>query len=74
MTEEHESISIDELLFSINHQICKEYPALSPYDVNDQKYGAVVQLYCDMRTLQIRQARASDPDRVIRRRAGDDWF
>lgn len=63
-----------DLLFSINHQICKEYPALSPYDVDAKTYGSVIQLYIDMRTLQIRQTKAQDPNRVIRRRAGDDWF
>ena len=62
------------MLFNINYQLCKEFPAFTPYDLDRKKYHDVIVLYSDVRKLQIRQKKLKDPDRVIRRRAGDDWF
>lgn len=74
MKEEREPLSVGDLLFHINYQICKEFPALSPYDVDARTFIEVIDLFCDLRKLQIRQAAMNDPDRVIRRPAGDDWY
>lgn len=56
--------------------MCKEYPALSPYDVDETPYGRVIDLYCDMRKMQIASKKNVNPQgaTVIRRKAGDDWF
>ena len=63
-----------DLLFSIKYQICKEFPALSPYEIDGKKYGDVMGLFRDLRTSQIRQAKLNDPNRVIRKKAGDNWY
>ena len=42
------------MLFMINHQLCKEYPALSPYDIDVKTYASVIDLYCDVRKIQIK--------------------
>lgn len=56
------------------HQLCKEYPALSPYQLEEKSFCDVIRLYADVRRMQIREKKINDPDRVIRRPAGDDWF
>jgi len=61
-------------LFYIVYQLCKEYPALSPFDLERRSYHAVIALYGDTRGIQIQQKILADPNRVIRRRAGDNWF
>ena len=62
----------------LNYQLCKEFPALTPYDIDEKPYGEVIDLYSDVRTLQInaekRNPSISNEPRVIRRKAGDDWF
>lgn len=65
---------LDELLFEIEHSLTKEYPALTPFDIEKISYYKVLDLFSDTRKLQIRHQRESDPNRVIRRKAGDDWF
>lgn len=61
-------------MFVINYQLCKEYTALSPYEIDDRAFGEVVDLYIDTRKIQMRKNKLTNPNRVIRRRAGDDWF
>ena len=39
-----------------------------------RSFHEVIKLYSDVRKLQIREKKAHDPNRVIRRKAGDDWF
>lgn len=65
---------MSDILFTINHQLCKEYPALSPYDVDARAFVRVIDLYADVRRMQIREKKQNDPNRIIRRKAGDDWF
>ena len=65
---------LDELLFSIEYSLTKEFPAFTPFDVEDSTFYRVIDLFTDTRKLQIRAKRESDPNRVIRRPAGDDWF
>ena len=51
---------------------------MSPYDVEKRTYHDVIRLYADVRAMQIRDAKDNDQQsnttKVIRRRAGDDWF
>nr|DAU64718.1 MAG TPA: hypothetical protein [Bacteriophage sp.] len=67
-----------EVLFDINYQLCKEFPAMTPYDIEKHTFHDVIRLYSDVRALQLREAKRGDNDsndnRVIRRPAGDDWF
>lgn len=66
-----------EILFSINYQLCKEFTGLSPFDVDNQPFVEVIKIYGEVRTLQIRSsADGENPktNKVIRKKAGDDWF
>ena len=67
-------MSLDELLFYIEYQLTKEFPALSPFDVEEETFFRVIDLLSDTRKLQMRQKKESDPNRVIKRPAGDNWF
>jgi len=62
------------VIFNINYQLCKEFPALTPYEIDDRTFVEVIDLYADVRALQIREEKLNDPNRVIRRPAGDKWF
>lgn len=61
------------MLFEISHQISKEYGAVTPLQLDQEKYVDVIDLYADIRRTQIREKRLSDPNRVIRRPA-TSWF
>ena len=65
---------LDELLFGIEYSLTKEFPAFTPFDIENTPYYKVLDLFADTRKLQIRAKREADPNRVIRRKAGDDWF
>ena len=58
----------------MEHQISEQYPALSPLDIEKRPFLQIIDLYADCRRLQIREKKRNDPNRVIRRKAGDDWF
>lgn len=58
----------------INYQLCKEFPALSPFDVDARRYADVIKLYSSVIDLNIDRKFKSDPNRVVRRPAGDNWF
>lgn len=58
----------------ISYQLCKEFPALSPYEIEDRTFCEVIHLYSDVRRMQIRDKKNKDPNRIIRRPAGDNWF
>ena len=50
---------------------------MTPYEVDEKPYGNVIELYADVRRMQLREKKEqkkNDPNRVIRRPAGDDWF
>lgn len=62
----------------MNYQLCKEFPALSPYDIEKKRFYDVIRLYADVRAMQIRNSKTSEQKETstnsIRRPAGDDWF
>lgn len=64
----------------MSYQLCKEFPALTPYDLDEKQFCKVIDLYSDVRRVQIREKKtASLPvpekkEKVIRRPAGDNWF
>ena len=72
---------LSELLFVVEYNLAKEFPALSPFEIEDKAFFEIVDLYSDMRRMQIqfKKDMITDPDqetktKVIRRPAGDDWF
>lgn len=69
----------------MNHQLCKEYPAFTPLDIEERPFKKVIGLYVDVRNMQIREKKAAEEaaanpaprkkkDDIIRRPAGDSWF
>lgn len=42
--------------------------------IDETSFYKVLDLFSDTRKMQIREKKLSDPNRVIRRPAGDDWF
>jgi len=64
------------VLFEFSYHLCKEYPALSPWEIDGKKFRDVIKLFAETRTVQIRsnQEKPERNDRVIRRKAGDNWF
>lgn len=64
----------------INYQLCKEFPAYTPYMIDESVYSEVIDLYSDLRRLQISEKKNTKVDKhgnvekVIRKRAGNNWF
>lgn len=69
-----EDIPLHETLFVLEYNLTKEFPALSPFDIEESAFEEIIELYADVRTVQIRAEKENDPDRVIRRPAGNNWF
>lgn len=75
MTDEGEDDTpLSESLFSLSFQLCKEFPALSPFEIDRKPFHDVIRLFSDMRRLQLRNKKIKDPNRIVKRQAGDDWF
>lgn len=61
----------------MSYQLCKEFPAFTPFAIDLEPYHRVIRLYADVRRLQIRESHDktnTNAPTVIRRRAGDNWF
>ena len=58
------------------YDLSKEFPALTPYDIEKRTFHDAIRLYSDVRAMQIRESRYKNRKNssVIRRPAGDDWF
>lgn len=65
---------LDQLLFTIEYSLTKEYPALSPFDIENESFFRIIDLLADTRRVQITDKKMKDPNRVILRPAGDNWF
>ena len=69
---------IHETLFQIEYNICKEFPAMSPIQVDEMTFHDVIRLYSKIRRLQIREEDVQDiltnPNRKVMVPAGDKWF
>lgn len=65
-----------EQLFQLNYQLCKEFPAFTPLEIDCEKYHKVIMLYANVRKLQLRENKESQKtnSNIIRRPAGDNWF
>lgn len=66
------------MLFQIEYNLCKEFPAMSPPQVDDMTFHDVIHLYSKVRRLQLREEDIHDiltnPHRKIMVPAGDSWF
>ena len=55
-----------------------EYYVVKPFDIEDTAYHDVIKLYADVRQLQINNDLNNVSDgtgkKIIRKKAGDDWF
>lgn len=67
-------IPLDDVLFGIVYNLCKEFPALDPFHVEGKPFHDVIVLYSDILRMRRTEKKQTDPDRVIRKKAGDDWF
>ena len=67
-------MSLPDALFMIVHNLCKEYVSLSPYDLEERTFREVIKLFVDCKKVHMRQDLISDPDRVVKVKASDDWF
>ena len=63
-----------EILFEINYQLFRLYPAFTPLTLDDCRFSEIIRLFAETRRMQQRENKRKDPNRVIRRKAGDDWF
>lgn len=72
------TVPFSQLLFQINYALCKEYTALTPFEVDEKPYSKVIELFSETREYQIANAKENKSNeaqtRKIRRPAGDDWF
>lgn len=51
------------------------YIGLTPFTIERESYCKVIELYADVRRMQISEAKKTkNGKRIIRRPAGDDWF
>ena len=71
------------MLFNINYNLCKEFPAFTPFEIDDRSFHDVIKLYGEVRTMQINSNKESknvsissntDDKGRIRVKAGDNWF
>jgi hypothetical protein len=69
---------LHQTLFQIEYNLCKEFPAMTPMQIDDMTFHDVIRLFSKVRAIQVRDEEIHDiltnPKRVIYRPAGDDWF
>ena len=67
---------LDETMFLIEHNLCTMYAGLTPFVIECESFHNVIELYADVRRMQIREERQKNRKHVIRRRASDDagWW
>ena len=62
----------------MSYGLCKEFPALSPFDIDQKAFHDVIILFSRVRTLQMKESKVTGKQHVqsdvIRRPAGDNWF
>lgn len=60
-------------LFELCHQISQEYGVYSPLILYEMSFCEVIDLFSDIRRMQIKEKRLADPDRIIMKPA-TTWF
>lgn len=65
----------------LEYNLCKEFPSLTPLSIEKEGFYDIIDLYIDLRNLQIQQEIENNKNtkkvngkRLVRRPAGDDWF
>ena len=65
----------------LEYNLCKEFPSLTPLSIEKEGFYDIIDLYIDLRSLQIREetethknTKKVDGKRLVRRPAGDSWF
>jgi hypothetical protein len=61
----------------LEYNLCKEYPAMTPFELENTSFFEVIDLFIDTKKMQMRiEEIQQEPkkEKVIRRKAGDDWF
>lgn len=71
---------LSETLFQMGHNLCTIY-SISPFDIDGRRFSEVVELYADVRRMQIREEKntiqiekGGRTQKVIRVPAPDTWF
>ena len=67
-------MSLYEVFFEMEINICDRFPALSPFDVRRTKGAEVFLLMRRLNNYSDYQKKDSGKKKVIRKKAGDDWF
>ena len=62
------------MLFVIMFTLTKYFDGLSPFEVYRQRYIDVIKMYAEVIRMDKKEEKMMNPNRVIRRPAGDDWF
>lgn len=65
----------------LEYNLCKEFPSLTPLSIEKEGFYDIIDLYIDLRGLQIREETENNKNtkkvngkRLVRRPAGDSWF
>lgn len=65
----------------LEYNLCKEFPSLTPLSIEKEGFYDIIDLYIDLRGLQIREETETHKNtkkvngkRLVRRPAGDSWF
>ena len=65
----------------LEYNLCKEFPSLTPLSIEKEGFYDIIDLYIDLRCLQIREETENNKNtkkvngkRLVRRPAGDSWF
>lgn len=65
----------------LEYNLCKEFPSLTPLSIEKEGFDDIIDLYIDLRGLQIREETVTEKNtkkvkgkRLVRRPAGDNWF
>ena len=51
---QEDSLSLTETFFGLKYNLCKEFPSLTPWDLEERSYYKVMKLYKQLRTMQIK--------------------
>ena len=71
---EEDDTPIDELMFELEVGICERFVALSPLSMRRERVYDVFRLISQYSNYARKESKNKKGNKVIRRRAGDDWF
>lgn len=71
---EEDDTPIDELMFELEVGMCERFPALSPLSMRKERVYDVFRLISQYSNYARKESENKNGKKVIRRKAGDDWF